>query len=121
MPTLRVTVTADIDGANVDGFPFTHMVQTDVSQPFEFQMPGSSPPVGLPDTLITTLQALMLRTDKPLLIQLNGVTGTVVSLNPGGMLLILDCDQNGDKASSFNSLLNGTANLATVKGVAMGA
>ena len=121
MPTLRITITAEVDGAPVDGFPFTHQVQGDVAQDFDFVAPSNPGQFPLPDSIVTTLQALLVRTDKTLAIRLNMASVDVVTLNPGGLLLVLDCKQPGDRLGPVNTYQQNSGDTGTIKGLAIGA
>lgn len=121
MPTLRITITAEVDGQSVDGFPFTHQVQGDVAQEFDFVTNPDPAFFPLPDSVVMTLQALLVRTDKPLAIRLNDAAVDTVTLNPGGLLLLLDCKQPGDRLGPVNTYQQNSGNAGTLKGVAIGA
>ena len=121
MPTLRITITAEVDGQSVDGFPFTHQVQGDVAQEFDFVTATNPAYFPLPDSIVTTLQALLVRTDKPLAIRLNDAAVDTVTLNPGGLLLLIDCKQPGDRIGPMNTYQQNSGDAGTIKGLALGA
>lgn len=118
MPTLRVTVIAELDDQPIFGSPIVKTIQTDVAQWLDFSQDPSST-VTLNDTQIATIAALILRSDQPVTLNLNGVT-TAVKLNANGMLILLDCDILGDKTAANNQVVNNGGDAAEVKGVALG-
>jgi hypothetical protein len=120
MPTLRLEMDLSLDGESLPGFPLVRQLQSDIAQVFDYQVNPGDPVGVLPDSIIASLRALLIRTTDPLEVQLNGVAGVTVHLQRGGIILLFDVNNVGDKAATNNTLQNIGTLVATTKGVALG-
>ena len=121
MPTLEITVSVKLDGAPVPGYPITRRATVDETQGFEYEEPAdgntttfSDIPVGQ----LTSIQALLLRTDQQVNVRMDGASDAGILLNAGGILVILD--HTNDAASNRLRVNNNSGSTAVLKGLAGG-
>ena len=92
--------------------------EADIVEPFSYvQQNGTTQ--TLPDSLVKTLRALLLRADKAVSLQVNGQPLTVL-LQPGGLCLLMDVAQLGDQGGALNTVTNASGEAAEVQGVVLG-
>lgn len=109
-----------LDGESLPGFPLARQLQSDIAQVFDYQINPGDPVAVLPDSIIASLRALLVRTSDPLEVTLNGIAGVTVHLQRGGIILLFDVNNLGDKGATNNTVQNIGTLVATTKGVALG-
>lgn len=122
MPTLRVTVHAEVDGQVLPGFPLIKRITTDQISVFNpATKPADDPPgtyTSLPIEHLGTVQALVLRPDATITLRLDGQTDAGIPLGPDSLFLVVGTDL--DAGVTVNASVSAAAATA-VRGWAMGA
>jgi len=119
MPTLRCEVMLTLDGQPVSGFPYVRTLSASSVQPYEFAYTVSASNIALPNPYIVTESALVVQPAGNVAIRMQGVGSDIVTLNGGGLLLMLDVvqDLTGGKNETVRNL---TAAPNLVKGLVLG-
>ena len=92
MAELKVTVQVEQDGVVLPGFPIVERVVVEQVVPWTPLRHDPSPSeafVALPTTTIVTLQALIVRPNRLLVVRYDGQTDAGIEIEPGGLLLVL--------------------------------
>ena len=92
MPVIEVTVQCTLDSKPLDGFPFTRRVEVSESQTINVQKVVDGAYAALPTVdYIPSIGVLILRTDSgPFGVRLNAQSDAGISLNAGGLLIVVD-------------------------------
>lgn len=117
---LELNITLKQDGKMVAGFPLYRRVVVDELQQFSTEQtssPGTY--VTVPSTLIDAAQAVLLSSNQPITVRLNGQSNGGIALSAGGLLLILDATLNAG-ASTNITVDNSSGNTATLSGLVGG-
>lgn len=121
MPQVKVTVLVEVDGAAVAGFPMVSRIVADQVVPWNPYFQGANAPgvfVAVPAPTIDVLQALVLRTDAPILVRFAGQASAGLELLPGGLLVALNCNVATGAGTNATVFADSDAN---VRGLAAGA
>lgn len=114
MPTIKLSVTVDVDDIPITGFPLVRRIEFAEAQSFNVQRTTGAAFTALPTAEMTTVKALILQSDKTTAIRLNGVAGEV-TLNPNSVVIVFDATM-----STAPTLQNNSGSTATVVGLAAG-
>jgi len=122
MPAIKVTVTVEVDGQVVDGFPYVRRLVVDQIQTFNpySKVVDAGTFASLPVEKMATLQALVVRPDRQVTVRLDGQSDAGLVLNAEGILLILDADADAS-ATTNATISNVSGATATVRGLGGGA
>lgn len=116
---LDVTVIIKRNGRDVTGFPYQKRMVVDEIQQFSYEKATSGGYETLPTTQIAAVQALVLTADQSISLRLDGQSDAGITLNAGGLLLVLD--SNLDAGVSTNATLdNSSGSTAVVTGLGAG-
>jgi hypothetical protein len=89
MPTLKLTVQADLDGVPLRGFPLVRRLPVAEVQGFEtMHTPGGF--VSLPLSELSTVAALILRSDQAATLRLDGQSDKGIDVKAGGLVILFD-------------------------------
>ena len=119
--TLEITVSVKRDGADIPGYPVSRRVTVDEIQSFEYEEANDGDTTtfsDIPVGQLSSIQALLLRTDQQVNIRMDGATDAGILLNAGGILVILD--HTNDAGSNRLRVNNNSGNTAVLKGIAGG-
>lgn len=112
MPVLKAVIVLEVDGVAVPGFPYSRRITLDEGQGFDF-IKADGVASALPvDQIAAVLKVLTVRADQVVTIALGKIT-----LNPGGILLVVDADL-GTGAQA--TVANASGANAQVKGYGAG-
>lgn len=124
MNSVEITITARKNGEPLAGFPFTRRMEVDELQSFSYEKLADNNITSfaaLPADQLDTIQLLVVKTDIPITLRLDGQTDAGIMLNAGGMLILVDATIDAGAGASNASVNNPDAALtATVKGIAAG-
>lgn len=122
MPTtIDITVTVKRDGLDIPGYPVSRRVTVDEVQSFEYEEANDGDTTtfsDIPVAQLTSIQALLLRTDQQVNIRMDGATDAGILLNAGGILVIID--HTNDSGSNRLRVNNNSGSIAVLKGLAGG-
>ena len=122
MPTLKATVTLELDGVLIPGYPVTKRLEMDESQSFRYEKADDGDGTtftAVPTAQIGSIQALSIQSDQQVTIRLDGQSDAGIVLNAGGLLLIMDATI--DASSTTNATMNNNGQpTANIKGIAAG-
>jgi hypothetical protein len=120
MPTLKLTVQADLDGVPLSGFPVVRRLVVTEVQTFETARPAQPGTwYSLPVVELATLNALIVQTDQPITLRLDGQTDRGINLAAGGLVVLFDVHMDAGYLTNATSANNGTA-TAIVSGLGGG-
>jgi hypothetical protein len=112
MPTLRITVSIDVDDVPIATSPIIRRISPAESQPMTAIRATSASFVALPTGEMTTnIQALILQADQTVAIGVNNSATNPITLNPGGVMILFDCNLTGGSPL----LQNNSGQSATVR------
>ena len=114
MPVLKVTINIDLDDIPVTGFPLVRRFETPEGQSFTMQRPTGAAFTALPTGELSTIQALVMQSDRTTAIRLNGVAGEV-TINPNGIVAVID-----GSLGTAPTLQNNSGATTVVRGLAVG-
>jgi len=125
VPVLRMTVTLEVDGIPIPGYPLQRRLTLTEGIGLDYQKPAdgnSTTFTALPETQLPVVQALLLKTDSLINLRFNGQTTGLVPLNAGGFLAIFDANLNAGALTNVtvNNPAAAGAASATIKGYAAG-
>lgn len=123
MPTLTVKVDVEIDGTPIAGFPIVRRLTVDEVQSFDYEQAAHGDAVtfaAIPADQLAEIQALLVRTDKPVTLRLDGQADAGVGLNAGGLILLLDVDVDAGAGAANAKVNNNSGATATLRGLAAG-
>ena len=122
MPTtIDITVTVKRDGLDIPGYPVSRRVTVDEVQAFEYEEANDGDTTtfsDIPVGQLTSIQALLLRTDQQVNVRMDGQTDAGILLNAGGILVIID--HTNDSGSNRLRVNNNSGSTAVLKGIAGG-
>lgn len=125
MPSIRVSLTVEVDGQPVPGTPIVRRVTADEVQAFDYEKAGDNDAVtftAVPADQLAEIQMLLLQSDKLVTLRLDGQSDTGIVINPGGVVFLLNVDIDAGAGAS-NAKLNSNvapAILAAIRGLAGG-
>lgn len=111
---IRAVLLIEIDGQPVRSFPLTRRIAVDETQSFSYEKTSGAGFADVPDGQISTGQFLLLQPDQAIDVQFSDGAGgpEVVTINPGGLLLVLDGSwSNGveiENTSGSTAVIKGT-------------
>lgn len=113
MAILRLHVDADVKNLIMSAIPYTRRVEFAQALAFDYEQANGASFVTVPVSPITTIQALILRSDKDVTVRLNGQSDAGIPLKAGGILIVYDCEmtaatvqnQSGDTAHLDGAVL----------------
>ena len=111
MPVLHLKIDPEVVDEPVPNLPFAVRREFVTMQSFDVQRATGGGAVALPTTGITTLQALVLQSDKAVTVAMGNI-----SLEAGGMIVVY----GGTPATSPPTVTNASGSTATVRGIALG-
>lgn len=114
MPVLRLHVDADIKNLIMSALPYTRRLEFAQAVAFDYTQADGASFVAVPFAPITTIQALVLRSDKDVTVRLNGQTDAGIPLNAGGILIVYDSAMTGA------TVRNQSGDTASIDGAALG-
>lgn len=124
MATLKVTISAKLDDADVPGFPATYTATVDESQLFNYEEPADNNSTTfsvVPGEQIATLQHLLLKASAAATVRLDGQTDAGIQLGADGILVVLGATIDAGAGASNASVNNPAASAAaTLKGGTFG-
>lgn len=123
MPNVKVTVSVEIDGQPISGFPVVRRLEVSEVQAFDYIQPNHGDDTtfsGVPADLLDTIRALVVRVDQDMTLRLNGQTDTGIALKSGGLIIVLDGELDAGAGSANASLNNNSGEQAVVRGLAGG-
>lgn len=110
MPTIRVSVVVEVDDIPVANFPFFYRASPNAAQSIaDVQATGASF-FTIPTTAMATIQTAILQSSQATAVAFNGVTATPITMNAGGVLLVLGASLSAlsvQNNSGANSNLRG--------------
>jgi len=112
MPSLRLRVDADVTDEFIPDFPFNARREFVETQGFDYQQPSDNTATAIPTSKITTMQAMILQSDKLVTVAMGNIT-----MNPGGLIVLYNCTP----ATNPPTVNNNSGSTAKVRGVAFGA
>lgn len=116
MATLKLTLEVEEDGRVVE--TIVRRVECDEIQRFTVEKPVAGF-TALPTGELAEIAALVLRTDQPVTVRLDGQSDAGIVLNAGGLIALIDVDI--DVGAATNVLVSNTGTeTALLRGVAGG-
>lgn len=112
MPSLRLQVDAQMIDALVPDIPFAARQEFVQVRGFEYPQDTGGGAIAIPTSTVTTIQALLLQTDKEVTVALGNIT-----LQPGGLIVIF----NAVPATSPPTVTNASGSTAKIRGAVFGA
>jgi hypothetical protein len=103
MATLKVSIDIELNGVRVQGFPMVRRVDLTEVQNFNVIRATAGGYVALPLGELTTLQALLLTSDKALSVQLGATEEADITLASDGLILIIDGSNTASNAKASNA------------------
>jgi hypothetical protein len=119
MPTLKLTVQADLDGVPLSGFPVVRRVHVAEVQAFETLQAPTGEFLPLPLSELSRVAALILRSDQVIVLRLNGQSDMGINMEAGGMVVLFDVALDAGAAVNATVWNPGTLPV-TLRGVAGG-
>ncbi len=118
---LKVTVSVELDGNPVAGFPVTRRISLTETYQFAYEHGDDGDTTTfttIPDAKVAESQALVLTSDQAVNVRLDGQTDQGILLNTNGLLLIIDADIDAGAGSNvkINNNSGSTANITGVGG-----
>ncbi len=118
---LKVTVSVELDGNPVAGFPVTRRIALAETYQFAYEHGDDGDTTTfttIPDSKVAESQALVLTSDQAVNVRLDGQTDQGILLNANGLLLIIDADIDAGAGSNvkINNNSGSTANITGVGG-----
>lgn len=125
MPALKVTIDMQENNKSIQGFPIEGRIVVDEVQSFNYEKAADNDTTtfaALPAAELAEIQALVIRpSDVPVTLRLDGQTDAGIVINPGGLLILVDCDIDAGAGASNCKLNNPHAStVAIIKGLAGG-
>jgi len=125
MSSIRIALSVQVNGVEVEGLPVIRRIEVDEFQAFNFEKAGDNDAVtftALPADQLAEIQMLLLQSDKGVTLRLDGQTDAGIFINPGGLVFLLNVDIDAG-AGAPNAKLNHNAAvgiLAAIRGLAGG-
>ncbi len=122
MAEVKITLQVELDGHPIDSFPIVRRLELAAAQTFEIAQAGDGDAVtfhALP-TQQPEIDVLVVRTDRAVMLRLNGQTDKGILLNAGGVLLIFDGKIDAGAGILNAKVNNNSALVATLAGLAAG-
>jgi hypothetical protein len=119
MPTLKVTIDAELDGVRVAGFPLVRRLTVDEAQSFDVTRATGGGFVALPTGELGELQVLVLQVDQAVTLRLDAQADAGIVINPGGVIALVDVDVD-DGAATNATLSNASGSNVQAKGLVGG-
>ena len=118
---LKVTVSVELDGNAVAGFPVTRRISLAETYQFAYEHTDDGDTTTfttIPDSKVAETQALVLLSDQAVTVRLDGQTDAGLTLNANGLLLFIDTDVDAGAGSNIvlNNNSGSTANIVGVGG-----
>lgn len=128
MPTLKATLTLDLDGVALPGFPVIRRLAVAETQQFSYEEADDTTSTtwsAVPAAQVDTLQFVFLRADRGVNLRFNdGQTDTdtmgVLPLNTAGFMLIFDTTINAGAGSPNLRVNNNSGGTAVLRGLVGG-
>lgn len=119
---LKITVSVELDGNQVAGFPITRRIALAETYQFGYEHADDGDTTTfttIPDSKVAETQALVLTSDQQVNVRLDGQSDAGILLNANGLLLIIDADV--DAGAGSNCVINNnTGNTANITGIGGG-
>ncbi len=118
--TIDIVVSAKRDGIDLPGYPVSRRVTVDEVQSFEYEKADDGDTTtfsDIPAGQLSSIQALLLRTDQQVNIRQDGASDAGILLNAGGILVIIEYTND---SASLLTVNNNSGNTAVLKGIAGG-
>src|SRR5947209_2145026 len=123
MPVLRCTVSLEVDGVPLAGFPIQRRVTFNEGVGLDYQKAADGNATtftSIPESELPVVQALILKVDSLINLRLNGQTNGLVPVNPGGFIVIFDGNLSAGVATNVTVNNPAASGAATIKGYAAG-
>ena len=108
MPAVKVTLQIEVDGEPLKGFPIVRRFEPTDKSAFDITQASAGGYVALPITGIGSIQALLFQPAANMGVKLAG-DGTGVTVNKGGLLLVIDA--GGFSGTTFENNSGGSAKV----------
>jgi hypothetical protein len=119
MPTLKLTLTAELDSQLVPGFPIVRRLVVDEVQAFDYKRTSGGTYVALPLDQIDTVQVFVMQTDREVTLRFQGQSDAGLVLHAGGLVLLFDVDLDAGFATNV-TVNNNSGITATLRGLGAG-
>ncbi len=119
---LKITVSVELDGNQVAGFPVTRRISVDETYSFAYEHADDGDTTTfttVPDSKVAETQVLVITSDQKITVRIDGQTDAGTVLNANGLLLIIDSDIDAGAGSNIK-INNNTGNTANIVGVGGG-
>jgi|TARA_R110000751_G_scaffold68861_1_gene140058 hypothetical protein len=120
---VKMTVTLEVDGVPVSGFPISKEKSIDESQGFSYEESNDGDTTtfsAIPADQMAEIQVFALTANQATTYRFNGQTDTGIDLNAGGLIAMFNVDIDSGAGSSNASVNNNSGNTANVTGFAGG-
>lgn len=90
MNALKVTINVERDGQELPGFPYVRRIVTTEGIGFDYTKASGAGFTTAPTGEIETIQALLLRADRAVIVRLDAQSDAGIELSAGGFIFIVD-------------------------------
>ncbi len=119
MPTLKITLSAELDGVQLPGYPKTRRLEVDESQSFSIEQVTGGGYSTLPIQQLGEVQALILEPDQAVTLRLDAQSDAGLEINKGGLIVLFDVTINAG-ASTNATIDNASGSTVKLVGIAGG-
>lgn len=119
MPTLKITLSAELDGVQLAGYPKTRRLEVDESQSFSIEQATGGGYSTLPIQQLGEVQALILEPDQAVTLRLDAQSDAGLEINKGGLIVLFDVTINAG-ASTNATIDNASGSTVKLVGIAGG-
>lgn len=119
MPTLKITVNADLDGVQLAGFPKHRRIEVDERQEFTTEQATGGGFSTLPIQQLATVQALIYEADQATTLRFDNQTDAGLEVNSGGLVVLFDVTIDSGTATNV-TVDNSSGSTVKLVGLAGG-